>query len=155
EDVTCLHLVAVVLEAAVSVFWHLRAAARQGLYDLLFRPPLAHLLGGDELGVLCRGVHPPFVVFDPHGSVLPLLAEPLALLALHNRPSTVVGIHHLVADLVQADSLSRLVTKAPAARSPRHEDDRVPEIPGKGGRLQAFSEKLPARSEIFCFTPWV
>jgi hypothetical protein len=41
-------------------------------------------------------------VEDLDRQVLTLFAENLALFALYDRPSTVVGIHHLVTDLVQA-----------------------------------------------------
>src|SRR5207253_2173301 len=95
EDVAGLHLVAVVLEAAVPVLRHLSAATRQVLDDFLDRFLVDHLAEADQLAVLGWDVHRHVVVLDANGQVLPLLAEHLALLALHDRPCTVVGIHHL------------------------------------------------------------
>jgi CBS domain-containing protein len=56
----------------------------------------------DLLGILGRDLHRHVVVQDLDRQVLALLAEDLALLLLDDRPRPVVGIDHLVADVVQA-----------------------------------------------------
>src|SRR5919198_3121009 len=117
EDVAGLHLVAVVLEATVPVLRHLRAAAGEGLHDDLDHVFADHLPEAYLLGVLRRHVHGHVVVQDLDREVLTLLAEDLALFLLHDRPSPVVWIHHLVADFVQARPFPSYVTATPAVRS--------------------------------------
>ena len=62
-----------------------------------------HLAKPDLVGVVARDVDGHVVVQDLNRQVLALLPEHLARLALDDRARTVVRIHHLVADLEQAD----------------------------------------------------
>src|SRR4051812_20804911 len=122
EDIARLHLVPVVLEAAVPVFRHLGRAARERLEDD------THFLLADDapqadlVGVFARDLHGHIVVQDLDRQVLALLAKDLTRFLLDNRPGTVVRVHHLVADLVQAGPPLSFVAafppKEPARRSP-------------------------------------
>jgi hypothetical protein len=93
-----------VLEAPVPVLRHLRAAGGEVLEDLLDGLLVDHLAQSDTFGVLGGDVHGHVVVIDLDREVLANLAEHVLLLTLHDRPCPVVRIHHLVADLVQAQS---------------------------------------------------
>src|SRR5687768_11186924 len=64
EDVARLHLVAVVLEAAIPVLGHLRARTMENLEDLLDHVLVDHLAEADALCVLRRNVHRHVVVQD-------------------------------------------------------------------------------------------
>ena len=74
----------------------------------------------DLLGVLGRDLHRHVVVQDLDRQVLALLSENLALFLLDDRSRPVVGIDHLVADVVQAEP--------PVAREPlfREESRHAP-----------------------------
>jgi len=61
-----------------------------------------HLPQANGLGILGGDVHCHVVVEDLDRQVLALFAEDFTLFPLHNRACSVVWIHHLVADLVQA-----------------------------------------------------
>src|SRR5436305_1389235 len=114
EDVAGLHLVAVVLEAAVPVLGHLRAAARECFDDDLDHVLADDLPEPDLLGVLGGDVDRHVVVQDLDRQILALLAEHLALFLLYDRACPVVWIHHLVADFVQARPFPSYVTATPA-----------------------------------------
>src|SRR5919106_4030845 len=102
EDVAGLHLVAVVLEAAVPVLRHLRAASVQHLEDALHHVLVDYLAEPDAVGVLRRDVHGHVVVKDLDRQVLALLTQNRSRLLLHHGSSAMVGIDDLIADLVQA-----------------------------------------------------
>src|SRR3989441_653962 len=74
EDVAGLHLVAVVLEAAVPVLRHLRAGALEGLQHLLDHHFVDDAAKSDRLGVLARNVDGHVVVEDLDREVFALLA---------------------------------------------------------------------------------
>src|SRR4051794_15688304 len=117
EDVPRFHLVAVVLEAPVPVLGHLGAAAGEGLEHLVDHLLVDHLAQTDGVGVLGRDVHRHVVVEDLDRHVLPLLPEHCAGFFLYNGACTVVRIHHLVADLVQADPPFSSLTSPERRRS--------------------------------------
>src|SRR4029453_17578584 len=102
EDVTRLHLVAVVLEAPVPVLRHLGAAASEGLQNLVDHLLIDHLAQTNGIGVLGRDVHRHVVVEDLDRHVFPLLSENCAGFLLYNGACTVVRIPPLVAAFVQA-----------------------------------------------------
>src|SRR4051795_10921118 len=102
EDIAGLHLVAVVLEAAIPVFRHRGAATGERLRDLLDHLLVDDLPQPHRLRVLARNVDGHVVVQDLDGQVLALLPQDDALFLLDDRACSVVWIHHLVADLEQA-----------------------------------------------------
>src|SRR4051794_9819730 len=102
EDIAGLHLVAVVLEAAIPVLRHRGAATGERLRDLLDHLLVDDLPQPDRFGVLARNVDGHVVVQDLDGQVLALLPQDDALFLLYDRACSVVWIHHLVADLEQA-----------------------------------------------------
>src|SRR5262245_2320430 len=102
EDVAGLHLVAVVLEAAVPVLRHGRAVPGQRLDDFLDGVLVDHLPQADLLGVVSRHVDGHVVVKDLDRQVFALFTQHLARFLLDDRACSVVRIHHLIADLVQA-----------------------------------------------------
>ena len=123
EDVARLHLVAVVLEAAVPVLRHLGRPARERLDDLVDRSLVDDRSQSDPLRVLARHVHGHVVVEDLDREVLARLAQNLALFLPHDCACAVVRIHHLVADVEQEGlpdvGIRRLHEKVPAASSCR------------------------------------
>src|SRR4029079_5585970 len=102
EDVARLHLVPVVLEAAIPVLRHLGATAVQDLEHLLDHLFVDDLAKTNALGVFRRDVDGHVVVQDLDGQVLALLAENGSFLLLHHGASAVMGIEDLIADFVQA-----------------------------------------------------
>src|SRR5262245_47683419 len=102
EDVAGLHLVAVVLEAAVPVLGHRRPAPAQRLQHLLDRGLVDDLAEADPVGVLGRHVDRHVVVENLNREVLAFLAQHLSLVFLDHGACSVVWIHDLIADLVQA-----------------------------------------------------
>ena len=102
EDVAGLHLVAVVLEAAVPVLRHLGLTRRESLDDGVDQVLVDHSPQTDLLRILDGDVHRHVVVQDLDREVLAGLTQDLALLLFHDRACTVVRIHHLVANVEQA-----------------------------------------------------
>src|SRR5581483_7999751 len=99
--------------------------------------------------VLRRNVHRHVVVQDLDGQVLPRLAANLALLALYDRPCSVVRVHHLVADLVQADSLSRRFRRSAGAfLGPPARISEPTRVGEKTPVFQGFSRKIPAQTAL-------
>src|SRR5215204_158685 len=102
EDVAGLHLVPVVLEAAIPVLRHLRSTAVQDLEHLLDHVFVDHLAEPDSLCVLRGHVDGHVVVQDLDGQVLALLPQNGPFLLFHHGASAVMGINDLIADFVQA-----------------------------------------------------
>src|SRR5207302_10083176 len=146
EDVAGLHLVAVVLEAAVPVLRHLRAAASKSLDDDLDHVLADHLSEPDLLGVLRRDVDGHIVVQDLDRQVLTLLAEHLALFLLYDRTCPVVRIHHLVADFVQARPFPSYLTATPAGRAAGGVRAILTKHAANRHVFAARSGKIPARA---------
>src|SRR5207245_1715189 len=145
EDVAGLHLVPVVLEAAVPVLGHLRAAAGERLDDDLDHVLADHLPEADLLGVLGRNVDGHVVVQDLDRQVLALLAEDLTLFLLYDRTCPVVRIHHLVADFVQARPFPSYVTATPAGKARRRRDGSVAKGAGNAHFLGYVKENPCSR----------
>ena len=84
-----------------------------------------HLPQADLLGILGRDVDRHVVVQDLDRQVLALLTENLALFLLHDRTCSVVWIHHLVADFVQARPFpSFLCDREAGGQIPPAEEDK-------------------------------
>ena len=123
EDVAGLHLVAVVLEAAIPVLRHHSAAAPQRLQHLLDGGLVDDLAKADPVGVLGRHVDRHVVVQDLNREVFAFLTEHFPLVLLDHGARSVMRIHDLIADLVQArPPVPSGFTKAPAGRQPPAND---------------------------------
>src|SRR5436190_4785959 len=144
EDVAGLHLVAVVLEAAVPVLRHLRAATGQRFDDDLDHVFADHLAEPDLLGVLRGDVDRHVVVQDLDRQVLAFLTEHLALFLLYDRACPVVWVHHLVADFVQARPFPSLCDREAGGVLPPAEPTSLPKAAGNG----LFLVKIPAKQGI-------
>src|SRR5262249_31017415 len=103
--------------------------------------------------ILGRDVHRHVVVQDLDRQVFPLLTEDCAGLFLHDGACTVVRIHHLVADLVQADPpLSSLTSPERRRAEPRRRHHSgYQKVAPKAQYFQGFStldRKSPAQSGV-------
>src|SRR5919106_45716 len=121
EDVAGLHLVAVVLEAAVSVFLRLFGAPAPHVEKLLDPLFVDHPAGPHSLGVLRRDIDGHVVVQDLDRQVFPLLAEDRAGLLLHHLAGSVVRVDDLIANSEQALLLLHAQKKPlPTPAEPSH-----------------------------------